>query len=105
VHRAHLRGPDGSLRPVAVKVRHPRVAERISQDFRLLALLAAAAGRVRALRGLSLRQSVSQFTATMTAQCDLRVEAVHALRFAVNFSGENGESGGGGRWREAACGL
>jgi len=87
VHRATLRTPDGALLPVAVKVRHPRVAERIALDFKLLALLADAAGRVPALRGLSLRQSVAQFTATMTAQCDLRIEAVHALRFANNFKG------------------
>jgi hypothetical protein len=92
VHRATLRLPGGRLLPVAVKVRHPGVAECISRDFRLLSLLAAAAGRVRALRGLSLRQSVAQFTATMTAQCDLRVEAVHALRFANNFAGGRGRA-------------
>jgi hypothetical protein len=87
VHRARLRLPCGGSLPVAVKVRHPDVAARIATDFRLLGLLASAAGRVRALRGLSLRQSVAQFTATMTAQCDLRVEAAHALRFANNFAG------------------
>jgi predicted unusual protein kinase regulating ubiquinone biosynthesis (AarF/ABC1/UbiB family) len=87
VHRATLRRPDGSVRPVAVKVRHPSVSSLLALDFRLLALLADALGRVPALKGLSLRQSVAQFTATMTAQCDLRVEAVHAVRFARNFQG------------------
>jgi aarF domain-containing kinase len=72
---------------VVVKVCHPNVHRHICLDFRLLAGLSAAAARVPALRGLSLRESVAQFSHTMTAQTDLRVEAVHALRFSNNFSG------------------
>jgi aarF domain-containing kinase len=72
---------------VVVKVCHPNVHWHICLDFRLLAGLSAAAARVPALRGLSLRESVAQFSHTMTAQTDLRVEAVHALRFSNNFSG------------------
>ena len=41
---------------------------------------------MRALRGLSLKESVSQFSHTMTAQADLRVEAAHLRRFYNNFS-------------------
>jgi len=37
-------------------------------------------------QGLSLEQSVSQFSHTMTAQADLRVEAAHLRRFLHNFS-------------------
>jgi aarF domain-containing kinase len=37
------------------------------------------------LQGLSLEQSVSQFSNTMTAQADLRVEAAHLRRFLHNF--------------------
>jgi hypothetical protein len=73
---------------VVVKVCHPRVAHHIRLDFKLLAWLSAAAARLPALRGLSLRESVAQFSHTMTAQTDLRVEAVHALRFHTNFAGE-----------------
>jgi hypothetical protein len=87
VHRAVQQLPDGSRRVVAVKVRHPRVASNIRMDFKLLGMVSAAIGRVPALRGLSLRESVSQFSHTMTAQTDLRVEAVHALRFFNNFAG------------------
>ena len=37
------------------------------------------------VQGLSLEQSVSQFSNTMTAQADLRVEAAHLRRFLHNF--------------------
>ena len=96
VHRAVQQLPDGSQRVVAVKVRHPRVVSHIRMDFKLLGMVSAAVGRVPALRGLSLRESVSQFSHTMTAQTDLRVEAVHALRFFKNFSGEGSRDGGQG---------
>lgn len=72
---------------VVVKVCHPNVAEHIRLDFKLVALLSAAASRLPVLRGLPLRESVAQFSHTMTAQTDLRVEAVHALRFHNNFAG------------------
>lgn len=80
---------DEPVLDVIVKVAHPNVAHHIAQDFRLLAVLSAAAVRLPALRGLSssIRESVSQFSHTMTAQTDLRVEAVHALRFHSNFQG------------------
>ena len=42
------------------------------------------------LQGLSLEQSVSQFSHTMTAQADLRVEAAHLRRFLHNFGGMKG---------------
>ncbi len=77
--------------PVVVKVLHPGVAKRIAQDFRILGPIAEWAGRLKALKGLSLKESVSQFSATMTAQADLRVEAVHAQRFADNFEGAGPE--------------
>lgn len=80
VHRASLRGaPEGSL--VAVKVRHPGVARRIKQDFQLMQGLAGVAEWVPALQGLGLKQTMSQFSASMTAQADLRVEAAHLQRF------------------------
>ncbi len=92
VHRAVLKLKDprtGSVKgllPVAVKVRHPNVASRIATDFRLLKPLAAAASTVKGLRGFSLQQSLAQFSATMTAQADLRVEAAHLRRMGRNFA-------------------
>lgn len=72
---------------VVVKVCHPNVAEHIRLDFKLVGWLSAAASKLPVLRGLPLRESVAQFSHTMTAQTDLRVEAVHALRFYNNFAG------------------
>ena len=48
--------------------------------------MAAATSKVRALKGLSLKESVSQFSSTMTAQADLRVECAHLRRFYNNFA-------------------
>jgi hypothetical protein len=73
---------------VVVKVCHPNVARHIRLDFLLLRGLSAAASRLPLLRGLSIQESVLQFSHTMTAQVDLRVEAVHALRFYNNFMGK-----------------
>ena len=59
---------------VVVKVRHPGVVTRLAQDFRLLKPLAAAASRLRSLKALSLRESLAQFSATMTAQARPHLE-------------------------------
>ena len=40
---------------------------------------------MRSLKSLSLKQSLEQFSATMTAQADLRVESAHLRRFFRNF--------------------
>lgn len=85
VHRATLL-LEGKEVPVAVKVRHPGVAARIWTDFQLLGPLAGLTAHVPSLRGLQLKESVSQFRHTMTAQADLRVEAAHLQRFHANFA-------------------
>lgn len=76
---------DGAVIPVVVKVRHPRVDEDICKDFKLLKPLASWASNVPFLKGLPLKETVSQFSHTMTAQTDLRVEAVHLKRMSDNF--------------------
>ncbi|KAL6758164.1 ABC1 family-domain-containing protein, partial [Haematococcus lacustris] len=89
VHRAQLADPLGSGRvmSVVVKVRHPGVASCIQRDFLILKPLAGLTSRVRLLRALNLRDTLAQFSHTMTAQADLRVEAAHLARFATNFAG------------------
>jgi len=67
VHRAVLQYK-GKQRQVVVKVRHPGVAQSIAVDFRLLKPVAAAASRIPSLKGLSLKESLEQFSANMTAQ-------------------------------------
>ncbi|GMH32943.1 hypothetical protein BSKO_00777 [Bryopsis sp. KO-2023] len=84
VHRATLCRSGRSM-PVIVKVCHPGVAKNIHQDFQVLKPLAAWASNIPLLRGLPLKESVSQFSHTMTAQADLRVEAVHIRRMFNNF--------------------
>ena len=44
----------------------------------------------KALKGLSLKESLAQFSSTMTAQTDLRVEAAHLRRFFRNFASVRG---------------
>lgn len=91
VHRAVLADPDApdGRCQVAVKVRHPGVATSIARDFRILKPLAGIAGRFRALKGLSLQQTLSQFSHTMTAQTDLRVEAAHLERSGRDFGADS----------------
>ena len=67
VHRAVMQFK-GKPRDVVVKVRHPGVAHSITVDFRLLKPVAAAASRIPSLKGLSLKESLAQFSANMTAQ-------------------------------------
>ena len=67
VHRAVMQ-LKGKPRDVVVKVRHPGVAHSITVDFRLLKPVAAAASRIPSLKGLSLKESLAQFSANMTAQ-------------------------------------
>jgi aarF domain-containing kinase len=78
-------GEESVLHTVAVKVRHPGVAQQIWEDFQVLRPFAAMTSRVRSLKGLGLKDTVNQFSHTMTAQADLRVEAAHLTRFYSNF--------------------
>ena len=78
---------DGTL-DVAVKVRHPNVAKRIFLDFQILRAVAGWADALPGLRGLHLRDTLGQFSHTMTAQTDLRNEADHLLKFTHNMKDE-----------------
>lgn len=78
-------GGESVVHTVAVKVRHPGVARRIWEDFQVLRPFAAMTSRVKSLKGLGLKDTVSQFSHTMTAQADLRIEAAHLTRFYNNF--------------------
>jgi len=78
---------DGTL-DVAVKVRHPNVAKRIFLDFQILRAVAGWADALPGLRGLHLRDTLGQFSHTMTAQTDLRNEAGHLLKFTHNMKNE-----------------
>ena len=91
VHRAVMQ-LKGRPRDVVVKVRHPGVAHSITVDFRLLKPVAAAASRIPSLKGLSLKESLAQFSANMTAQVQTCLLLCHTPRMA-SWSGEGDASG------------
>jgi aarF domain-containing kinase len=80
VHRAQL---DGNL--LAVKVRHPNVAQLITMDFQLMSLAARLCDVIPGLRWLRLRDSIAQFSTTLAAQAHLHVEAYHLEILNYNF--------------------
>jgi ABC1 atypical kinase-like domain len=86
VHKAILRG-DGSDEGVlvAVKVRHPHVAQLIDMDFRIMAAMARMFDCIPSLSRLHVRESVEQFSHTMAAQAHLNVEAHHLEVLNDNF--------------------
>ena len=77
--------PGHQPQQVAVKIRHPNVVEYLNADFVLLKAGAAAVECIPSLRGLGIGDSVAQFSNSMTAQADLRVEAAHLERFCNSF--------------------
>jgi aarF domain-containing kinase len=70
---------------VAIKVRHPLVAELIDWDFRLMLKLADVVDAIPPLRWINIRSSVEQFSHTMAAQSHLNVEAHHLEVLNYNF--------------------
>jgi aarF domain-containing kinase len=86
VHKAVLKGErrdEGVL--VAVKVRHPRVAQLIDMDFRIMSGMARVVDMIPALSWLNVRESVDQFSHTMAAQAHLNVESHHLEVLNNNF--------------------
>ena len=70
---------------VAVKVRHPNVAEQLSIDFRLMKLAAEMVELVPGLQWLNLQESVRAFSHTMTGQTFLDIEGNHLALLNHNF--------------------
>lgn len=83
VHKARLfNGMD-----VAVKVRHPQVAQLVEMDFRLMEMIATVADALflRVWKGPSVKSSIMQFHHTMAAQAHLNLEAHHLEVLNHNF--------------------
>ena len=89
VHRATLRhppgGPGAAPEVVAVKVRHPDVAEVISRDFTVLRVAAEIVGVLPGLAWMRLDESVRQFREPLFEQVDLSREASNLQLFNANF--------------------
>lgn len=77
VHRARL--PDGTA--VAVKVKHPGIADAIRADFRAAALGPIFAGILGA--GLSVRELIDEAKARFLEECDYELEARRQRQFAT----------------------
>jgi predicted unusual protein kinase regulating ubiquinone biosynthesis (AarF/ABC1/UbiB family) len=82
VHKARLKGRDGYC---AVKVRHPRVAERIQRDLAIIDLVANIIERFETFAWLNLRENVASFSKNMKAQANLNLEAQSLRKFIKNF--------------------
>ncbi|XP_043725407.1 probable serine/threonine-protein kinase abkC isoform X2 [Telopea speciosissima] len=89
VHRASLRfrhrGQQIKPSVVAVKVRHPGVADAIRRDFMIINFFAKISKFIPTLKWLRLDESVQQFAVFMMSQVDLAREAAHLSRFIYNF--------------------
>ena len=80
VHRAVLDG-----QRVAIKIRHPNVAQLIDMDFRIMTAAARVFDYIPAFSWLHIRESVEQFSHTMAAQSFLNVEGHHLEVLNHNF--------------------
>lgn len=73
------------MQPVAVKVRHPGVEQRLRADFAVMLALARAAATLPVLRDLRFDDSCAQFGLPLKQQLDLLLEARNLDRFRRNF--------------------
>ena len=89
VHRAKLKGPDGVVREVVVKVQRPMIRQLIERDVELLYVLAQGVERaIPESRLYAPVKMVEEFDRAIMAELDFGLEADHAVRFAKNFEGE-----------------
>lgn len=92
IHKAKLKSPlhgDVARPYVAVKVRHPNVAQLIDMDFRIMAIVADMIDFIPWLSWLKIKSSVAQFSHTMAAQAYLNVEGYHLEVLNYNFRNWN----------------
>lgn len=73
------------MQPVAVKVKHPGVEQRLRADFAVMLALARAAATLPVLRDLRFDDSCAQFGLPLHQQLDLSLEARNLDRFRSNF--------------------
>jgi len=91
IHRARLSQKGATLtgfpagQVVAVKVRHPGVADTILRDFSLMMAVASLASQVPAIAHLRIEDTLKQFAAPLTEQVDLSREASNLQQFNYNF--------------------
>lgn len=82
VYRASLRGG----REVAVKVRRPRIRERMLADFTLLGMGAKTVQRIPAMRKVPAQRMVEQIGSAVLQQLDLTAEAAALAALRTNLT-------------------
>jgi predicted unusual protein kinase regulating ubiquinone biosynthesis (AarF/ABC1/UbiB family) len=83
VHRGKL--PEGDS--VAVKVRHPEIAEAIRSDFRSARMGALFAATVAPGMGATAKDFMAEMEARLLEECDYGLEATRQERFADLYAG------------------
>jgi ubiquinone biosynthesis protein len=89
VHKARLRGGDGSETQVAVKVQRPGIGATVEQDLDILLRMAARLeGRTRWARTYGVLALAQGFAADMREELDFRVEARNMAAMAATWPGQ-----------------
>jgi ubiquinone biosynthesis protein len=89
VHFATVRGADGSLADVAVKVLRPGIERAFARDIDLMRWLAGLIERTQPrLRRLRAADVVETFAQVVRIEMDLRLEAAAAAELADSFAGD-----------------
>lgn len=91
VYRGTLVTDNGVSHSVAVKVLHPRMAERVTRDMQFVQTVADFLHSLpfERIQVLNLPRAVTNFGTILLLQADLRVEADNLSRFRKNFYGKN----------------
>ena len=95
VHKAWLRGGDGSGAEVAVKVQRPGIRATVEQDLDILLRLAVRLeDRARWARAVGAAGVARGFAAAMREELDFRVEARNMAAIAATWAGQQRAVGG-----------
>jgi len=95
VHKARLRGGDGSGAEVAVKVQRPGIRATVEQDLDILLRLAVRLeDRARWARAVGAAGLARGFAAAMREELDFRVEARNMAAIAATWAGQQRAVGG-----------
>jgi aarF domain-containing kinase len=70
---------------VAIKVLHPNVQETISMDLKLMSIFATMLNWIPKLKWIGFPEMMTEFSALMKNQTDMRIEAENLKIFNVNF--------------------
>ena len=103
VHKAKVRGPDGTLKPVAVKVLRPGIEQRFKRDLDSYFFAARMIERMhppsRRLRPIAVVDTLAK---SVAIEMDLRMEAAAISEMAANTKNDEGFRVPGVDWTRSA---